>query len=81
MEKIPDLRITLDASHWVCVAESFLEDQEDNMQLAIDRTDHIHARVGFPEGPQAPDPRKKEWREALEKHLVWWDRVAELKAS
>jgi sugar phosphate isomerase/epimerase len=75
----PGLRITLDASHWVCVAESLLEDQQEAMALAIDRTDHIHARVGYPEGPQVSDPRMKEHELVLEKHLGWWDRVVEKK--
>jgi sugar phosphate isomerase/epimerase len=73
--RIPELRITLDASHWVCVAESYLEDQQEAMQLAVERTDHIHARVGHPEGPQITDPRIPEWEPALEKHLAWWDAV------
>jgi hypothetical protein len=46
------------------------------MQLAIERAAHIHSRVGYPEGPQVPDPRIGEWQEALAKHLHWWDQVA-----
>ncbi|MDH7461741.1 sugar phosphate isomerase/epimerase [Chitinophagaceae bacterium 26-R-25] len=79
LEKIPELKLTLDASHWVCVAESFLEDQSEAMQLAIERTEHLHARVGYPEGPQIPDPRVPEWQHALNAHLSWWDRVVERK--
>lgn len=75
LEKIPGFRITLDASHWVCVAESFLEDQPAAMALAIQRTGHLHARVGYPEGPQVPDPRVPEWQTALQHHLSWWDAV------
>jgi len=75
LEKIPALQIALDASHWVCVAESFLDDQPEAMQLAIERAAHIHSRVGYPEGPQVPDPRIGEWQEALGKHLHWWDQV------
>lgn len=77
LEKIPHLQLTLDASHWVCVAESYLDDQPVAMQMAIERTAHIHARVGYPEGPQVPDPRAAEWQEALEKHLHWWDKVVQ----
>lgn len=81
LSQIPGLRITLDASHWVNVAESFLEDQPDAMDLAIKRTEHIHARVGYPEGPQVPDPAAPEWAEALQHHLNWWDKVIERKRS
>ncbi|MFD2163964.1 sugar phosphate isomerase/epimerase [Paradesertivirga mongoliensis] len=79
LSRLPDLRITLDASHWVNVAESFLEDQQEAMDLAILRTEHIHARVGYPEGPQVPDPAAPEWNEALQFHLNWWDKVVERK--
>lgn len=77
LHEIPDLRITLDASHWVNVAETFLEDQPAAMALAIQHTGHIHARVGHPEGPQVSDPRAPEWQAALHFHLNWWDQVIE----
>ncbi|MGK6350093.1 sugar phosphate isomerase/epimerase [Parapedobacter sp. DT-150] len=72
---IPDLRITLDISHWICVAETYLADQPDAVTLAIQRTGHLHARVGYTQGPQVPDPRVAEWRDALDIHLRWWDQV------
>ncbi|MES2893077.1 MAG: sugar phosphate isomerase/epimerase [Bacteroidota bacterium] len=77
LQQIPSLQLTLDISHWVCVAESYLEDQLDAVHLAIERTHHLHARVGYPEGPQVPDPRVREWETALNAHLLWWDKVAE----
>ncbi|WP_187262106.1 sugar phosphate isomerase/epimerase family protein [Pontibacter beigongshangensis] len=79
LQKIPYLKITLDASHWVNVAESYLEDQQEALDLAVSRTEHIHARVGYPEGPQVPDPRVPEWQEAVQHHLAWWDEVAKRK--
>ncbi len=79
LKKLPDLRIGLDVSHWCNVAESFLQDQTEAIDLAISRTDHIHARVGFPEGPQIPDPRVPEWQEALQIHLNWWRKVIQKK--
>ena len=75
IEKLPDLRLTLDISHWFNVAESTLDDQEEALMLAADRTDHIHARIGFNEGPQVNDPSAPEWNDFLELHLKWWDRV------
>lgn len=79
MDKIPGLRLTFDVSHWCNVHESLLEDQTETMDLAIQRTDHIHARVGHPEGPQVNDPRAPEWKKAFEAHLSWWDRIVEFK--
>lgn len=77
LERLPDLRITLDISHWFSVAETFLHDQQQAVELAISRTDHIHSRVGFTQGPQVPDPRAPEWQESLQYHLACWDKVVE----
>jgi len=73
LEHRPDLRLTADFSHWCTVSESLLEDQQAFIDLAISRTDHFHARVGHPGGPQINDPRAPEWAEALNTHLGWWD--------
>lgn len=75
LQQIPDLKLTLDISHWVNVAESYLENQQEAVDLALARTGHLHARVGYPEGPQVPDPRSVEWAEAVDSHLQWWDKV------
>jgi hypothetical protein len=75
LQNIPELRLGLDISHWCNVAESYLADQQEAVNLALSGTDHIHARVGFPEGPQIPDPRVPEWKEALDKHVDWWKQV------
>lgn len=75
LNNIPGLRLGLDLSHWCTVAESWMEDQSEALKLALSRADHIHARVGFPEGPQIPDPRAPEWKEALDKHVSWWNQV------
>ncbi len=77
LEANPDLRIGADFSHWCNVGESLLENQEETMNLAIARADHIHARVGFQEGPQIPDPRAPEWKEVVEKHISWWKKILE----
>jgi hypothetical protein len=79
MENIPELRITLDISHWCNVHESLLADQEETVSLALSRADHIHARIGHPEGPQVNDPRAPEWDEAVKSHLAWWDKIIEQK--
>lgn len=75
----PHLRITFDVSHWCNVSESLLQDQPENVQLAIERTGHIHARIGHPQGPQVNDPRAPEWETAVNAHLSWWDKIAEQK--
>lgn len=79
MESLPELRLTLDISHWCNVHESLLGDQEEAVNMALSRTDHIHTRVGHPEGPQVNDPRAPEWKNAVDAHFGWWDRVVEIK--
>jgi hypothetical protein len=77
LETYSDLRITADFSHWCTVSESMLEDQADAVSLAIGRADHIHARVGWQEGPQINDPRSPEWADTVAVYLCWWDRIVE----
>ncbi|MEJ7685108.1 MAG: sugar phosphate isomerase/epimerase [Segetibacter sp.] len=77
LEHIPGLLITLDISHWCNTAETFLHDQPEAVELALSRTEHIHSRIGYPEGPQITDPRAPEWEEALQFHLNCWDKIIE----
>jgi len=79
LERLPELRITLDISHWCAVAETFLHDQDTAVQTAILHSDHIHARIGHTQGPQVMDPRAPEYNEALNFHLRCWDKVIDLK--
>lgn len=82
LREFPSLELALDFSHWVCVSESYLEDQDDAIDLAIRHGRHLHARVGFLEGPQVTDPRAPENEEALRHHLAWWDRwIAHLRET
>ena len=77
--KNPELRLTADLSHWCNVSESLLGDQQGTVDLALSRTDHIHARIGHSQGPQVNDPRAPEWEDAVKAHLAWWDKVVEMK--
>ena len=81
LKEKPTIQLTLDASHWCNVAETFLHDQVAAMEKAIAHTVHIHARIGHTEGPQVPDPRDALWAEALKHHLGWWDQVVALSAK
>jgi len=81
IRSLDQLSITADFSHWFCVHESDLRDQEQRIQLAIEATGHIHARVGFAEGPQVSDPRNPFFSPWLERHMELWKRVLESRAS
>lgn len=77
LEKIPELSLALDISHWCAVHESLLADQKESVNLALSRTGHIHSRVGQPQGPQVNDPAAPEWKSTVDQHLAWWDQVVE----
>ncbi|MEO6281956.1 MAG: sugar phosphate isomerase/epimerase [Dyadobacter sp.] len=81
IERNPELRLTLDISHWCNVHESLLQDQEETVKLALSRVGHIHSRIGHEEGPQVNDPRAPEWEAAVKAHLAWWDVVVEQKVK
>ena len=75
LDRFPKLQMTADISHWVTVSESFLGEYPEELERLISRAAHTHARVGFTEGPQIPDPRAPEWAFAVEHHLNWWDQI------
>jgi sugar phosphate isomerase/epimerase len=79
IQKYPELKLTLDISHWCNVHESLLDDQPETIELALQRTEHIHARIGYAEGPQVNDPRAPEWDGTVKQHFAWWDKVVERK--
>jgi hypothetical protein len=76
-QQAPNLKITADLAHWVCVAESLLEGHEMALEEAIQRAGHIHARVGFAESPQVPDPFSPIWSRELQVFSGWWLRIAQ----
>ena len=75
LEAFPTLTLCADFSHWTCVCESMLHDQEDRLNLAISRIGHLHARIGHEEGPQVPDPRQPAWSGHVARFFEIWDRV------
>lgn len=73
---MPDLRVTVDFSHWCAVTERLVMDEEPELlDLMASRTRHVHARVGYDQGPQAPDPRAPEYGAALAAHSRWWQHI------
>jgi hypothetical protein len=75
LEALPELTLTGDFSHWFCVHESNLQDQSSAMQKALDHTRHIHARVGFDQGPQVTDPQADIFAPWLGYHIALWKAV------
>ena len=75
LKKFSGLKLTCDFSHWVCMAERLLEDCVPIIQLSAQHCHHLHARVGYEEGPQVPDPRAPEWSRHLTAHENWWNQI------
>lgn len=78
---LPELRFTADFSHWFCVHESDLSNQPDNVAALIQRAFHIHARVGFEEGPQVSNPLEPSTLPVTEKFLTLWRRIISARRS
>lgn len=77
----PDMKVVADLSHWVCVTESYLENFAPTIQETIKRTAHIHARVGFTEGPQIPDPRSAFWQKEVDFFTALWQQMLDYQKS
>ena len=73
LEKNNNLFLTLDISHWMVVHESLLKNQDKLINSVINRSNHIHARVGFEEGPQVNDVKAPEWKSIVDRHLEIWE--------
>ena len=74
--QLPRLRLTCDFSHWCCVAERLVLDEEpDLLALVAQRAHHVHARIGYDQGPQVPHPAAPEYARALVAHERWWDEI------
>lgn len=71
---LPDLQLTCDFSHWCVVCERLVDDPEA-LSMAIARARHVHARVGYAQGPQVPDPRAPEYAAELAQHERWWSAI------
>lgn len=74
LDIFPDLRFTLDISHWYCVSESFLEDQQNLLDRILSHTFHIHSRVGHTQGSQIHDVTAPSSLSIVQIHLDVWNR-------
>ncbi|NNE37728.1 MAG: sugar phosphate isomerase/epimerase [Gammaproteobacteria bacterium] len=70
--RIPDLRLTCDFSHWYVVCEGIQPYDESIIRELVPHAQHIHGRVGYDQGPQVPDPRTEIYLKFLQQHLNWW---------
>jgi sugar phosphate isomerase/epimerase len=75
LRQLPELKLTCDFSHWCVVCERLIDTESDVLDLCAARAHHIHARVGYDQGPQVPHPAAPDYRLALDAHERWWIRI------
>lgn len=73
VKQLPEINLTVDFSHWCVVCERLMDTELDVINTIADNVQHIHARVGYEQGPQVPDPRAPEYKYALDAHQHWWE--------
>lgn len=75
LSSFPTLGLTLDVSHWMVVHEQLITKDNPSLQRILPAVQHIHARVGFAEGPQVNNPAAPEWEQAVKVHLDIWEEI------
>ncbi len=73
VEAIPEINLTVDFSHWCVVCERLMDTEIDVIHSIADNVQHVHARIGYEQGPQVPDPRAEEYKYTLDAHQRWWE--------
>ncbi len=77
LQALPDLPLTCDFSHWCVVTErsAIVDEFPDLLDHCARNCRHVHARVGYDQGAQVPDPRAPEYAANLAHHERWWDTI------
>jgi sugar phosphate isomerase/epimerase len=73
VSQLPDIKLTMDFSHWCVVCERLMDTERDVLESLAPHAHHIHARVGYDQGPQVPHPEAPEYEAALHAHQDWWE--------
>ena len=75
LRELPALNLTCDFSHWCVVCERLIDTEPEILELCARRARHVHARIGYAQGPQVPDPSAPEYSAELEAHERWWTMI------
>jgi len=70
---VPALKLTCDFSHWVSVYERLLDSDGEAIVEIEPHADHLHGRIGYPQGPQVPHPAAPEYAECLVSQQRIWE--------
>ena len=75
LERVPELAVTCDFSHWAVVCERLPDSEWDSIERVAEQALHVHSRVGYDQGPQVPHPGAPEFAGALAAHQRCWEAV------
>jgi len=75
VQQLPDLKLTADISHWCVVCERLMDSEMETLMQLVPRVAHVHARVGYDQGPQVPHPAAPEYEAALRSHQTFWQAI------
>jgi len=74
VKALPAISLTADISHWCVVCERQMDTEMETIEAIAPRVRHIHASVGYDQGPQVPHPAAPEYAYALQAHQSCWER-------
>jgi len=74
VELLPAINLTADISHWCVVCERQMDTEMQTIEAIAPHVRHIHARIGYDQGPQVPHPAASEYADALHVHQRIWER-------
>ncbi|HTR42525.1 MAG TPA: sugar phosphate isomerase/epimerase [Pseudomonadales bacterium] len=75
LHELPQMKLTCDFSHWCVVCERLIDTEPEIIALCARHAHHVHARVGYDQGPQVPHPAAPAFFPALEAHERWWSLI------
>lgn len=81
LERFPEMELVGDFSHFTVVGESMLEHNKELLEKIYPHVSHIHARIGYEQGPQINDPSAPEWESHSQQFLDWWKRILHVRKS
>lgn len=82
VRELPHMRLTCDFSHWCAVCERLVMDEEPELlDLFAKHAGHVHARCGYDQGPQVPDPRAPEYETSIASHERWWQHIVRTQSA
>lgn len=81
LDRIPDLELTSDLSHWLLVVDRIPNDIMNLFERASARSGHLHARIGHEKSPQVTEPSDPAWQEHVSLYRRWWQISVDAEAS